>query len=190
MFYYTELKRQRVLQRLSEVELASRARISRLTLRSIESGAGNPTWDSIDAYAKELGFKAELVLVPEQTDIQGEDSIVGVSLLVAQMGFDTWPVYLMNFTDAYRRTGDVRLITLGPVSETPKNLVALFASTVLCLCDELGTDVPSWAKREYFLDEPWFPSDTESLKAMALLESPVFFKKNNIFVLENFLKRA
>ena len=190
MFKYAILKHQRIRQKLSEAELASRAGISRLTLRSIESGHGNPTWDSIHAYSSELGFKADLVLLREQTNIQSEDSIVGVSLLVLQNGFDTWPLYFMNFVDLYRKTCDVRLILLGPVSETPIKLVAFFASTVLCLCDELGVEPPDWAGKNYFLNKPWFPSETESLKAMALLESPIFFRKNNIFVLENFLKRA
>ena len=94
MFKYTSFKKQRVQQKLSEAELALRAGISRLTLRSIESGQGNPTWGSIDGYARELGFTAEVILVPQEGAIQSEDSIVGISLLILQNGFKTWATKL------------------------------------------------------------------------------------------------
>ena len=184
------LKQLRLRQGLSEAELASRSGISRLTLRSIESGSGNPTWDSIDAYAHALGLKAELSLAAHESDLQSEDSILGISLLLLQRGFDAWPICLMNFVDCYRRSLDGRLIALAPASNTPRKYSALFASTVLSLCGEVGSLAPDWAKKDYFMERPWFPSETESLKAMALLESPVFFRKNNIFVLDNFLQRA
>jgi hypothetical protein len=40
------------------------------------------------------------------------------------------------------------------------------------------------------LDSPWFVAGIENLKASALVESPVRFRKRNIFVLANFLERA
>jgi hypothetical protein len=40
------------------------------------------------------------------------------------------------------------------------------------------------------LSEPWFVSGMENLKASALLESPLPFRRNNVFVLGNFLSRA
>jgi len=49
---------------------------------------------------------------------------------------------------------------------------------------------PDWAQKDHCLPEPWFVAEMESLKASALVESPAYYKKNNIFVLENFLKRA
>jgi len=55
---------------------------------------------------------------------------------------------------------------------------------------ELGVESPPWAMRSYYLPEPWFVSEVESLKAMAIQESPLFFRRNNIFVLDNFLSRA
>jgi hypothetical protein len=38
--------------------------------------------------------------------------------------------------------------------------------------------------------KPWFVSEVNSLYAMALFDSPLAFRNNNIFVLENFLNRA
>jgi hypothetical protein len=40
------------------------------------------------------------------------------------------------------------------------------------------------------LEEPWFVTGIENLKAMAIVESPVFFRRRLIFVLENFLSRV
>jgi hypothetical protein len=44
--------------------------------------------------------------------------------------------------------------------------------------------------RPLFLPDPWFVAGIENLKASALVESPVQFRRNNIFVLGNFLSRA
>jgi hypothetical protein len=38
--------------------------------------------------------------------------------------------------------------------------------------------------------DPWFVSGMESLKAIALVESPLPFRLRKIFVLENFLSRV
>lgn len=96
----------------------------------------------------------------------------------------------MNLVDEFRRTLDVRLIFLPPPSELDKSLSAMLSSIVLYLCDEAEIEAPTWAKKRVDLPTPWFVSETESLKAMAILESPLVFRRNNIFVLENFLERA
>ena len=49
---------------------------------------------------------------------------------------------------------------------------------------------PKWAQSMTALNKPWFVSGMESLKASALLESPLGFRAKNIFVHENFLERA
>ena len=58
------------------------------------------------------------------------------------------------------------------------------------LACEAGLPFPDWVTEAVYLDEPWFPSDMQSLKATALLESPLAFRRRNIFVLDNFLQRA
>ncbi len=67
---------------------------------------------------------------------------------------------------------------------------ALINSTACALAAELGEAPPWWAMHPQVLAEPWFVSGMESLKASALLESPIHFRRNNIFVLGNFLSRA
>jgi len=54
----------------------------------------------------------------------------------------------------------------------------------------MGQAPPWWANRPLVLAEPWFVSGMENLKATALVESPVQFRRNNVFVLGNFLSRA
>ncbi len=67
---------------------------------------------------------------------------------------------------------------------------ALINSTACALAAELGEAPPWWATRPLVLPEPWFVSGVENLKASALVESPLAFRRNNIFVLGNFLSRA
>ena len=50
-------------------------------------------------------------------------------------------------------------------------------------------DIQRWEKL-YGLDKPWFVSGFENLKSTALIESPLNFRKRNIFVLGNFLTRV
>ena len=96
----------------------------------------------------------------------------------------------MELVDGFRRTLDPRLLLLPPPPGLPAELHALLASVVLALCWEAGIDPPSWARVRRFLPRPFFPSETESLKASALVESPLAFRRNNIYVLDNFLERA
>lgn len=67
---------------------------------------------------------------------------------------------------------------------------ALLNATACALAAELGQSPPWWAARPLVLPEPYFVSGVENLKASALVESPIEFRRNNVFVLGNFLSRA
>lgn len=67
---------------------------------------------------------------------------------------------------------------------------ALLNATACALASELGEAPPWWAMHPLVLPEPWFVAGVENLKATALVESPLAFRRNNIFVLGNFLARA
>lgn len=77
-----------------------------------------------------------------------------------------------------------------PLQPTDSRLDALLASTAEYLCDELGLEPPGWLATVPACQTPWFVSDMENLKAIALAESPLRFRIRKIFVLENFLSRA
>ena len=97
---------------------------------------------------------------------------------------------MFDFVDAFRRGREKALVDRPPVEELPGRLQALLASTVEALCAELALPPPTWCAGIAGLAEPWFVSGIENLKAMAIAESPVWFRKRGIFVLANFLDRA
>lgn len=179
----------RALAGLSERELASNIGLSRLTIRSIESGLRKSTLQNFDTVCRGLKRKSLFLVVPE-AECVSSSSIVAVSLKIIQTGAESWPIHLMELVDHFRKSLDPRILLLPPVQSLDRKYVALLASTTLMLCEEVGLEPPEWALGERFLEKPWFVSESESLKASALLESPWAFRRNNIFVLENFLRRV
>ncbi len=101
-----------------------------------------------------------------------------------------WKNQLAQFIDDGRRDKEVlRSEPTFPMGDD--RLRALVASTAEALSVERGADsFPQWTAAVLPLGEPWFVAGMESLKAMALVESPVYFRRRNIFVLGNFLARA
>lgn len=67
---------------------------------------------------------------------------------------------------------------------------ALLNATARALANEMHLNYPWWARNNIFLKTPYFVSGVENLKATAIQESGIEFKKNNIFVLGNFLERV
>ena len=182
------IRQQRLALGYSEQEVAQKAGISRLTLRAIESGRGNPTVQTLQQVRASFGKKLEYLAYPEEQSVS-DVSTVAVSMKILNENEESWPIHLMEMVDCFRKTFDLRLLLLPPVFGLKKKIEALMGSTVLFLCNESQLDAPEWATKLIFLEQPWFPSDMENLKAMAILESPWEFRRNNIFVLNNFLER-
>ena len=68
---------------------------------------------------------------------------------------------------------------------------AYLAAVVESLCREVGMRPPAWTeKRRYFLRRPWFAGGLENLKAVLLVESPVPFRRRNLFVSANAMVRV
>jgi hypothetical protein len=67
---------------------------------------------------------------------------------------------------------------------------AIISAAVREVATELNVGVPRWAQKPVWLKSPYFVSGVENLKAFAVLESPLNFRMNNIFVLANFLDRV
>lgn len=183
------LAKLRRAKNLSEREVAAAADIARETLRSCERDPRAVRGDVVDSVAHVLARDVLLAIVPDRP-ARSEVSTVAVSLNIVRDGFESWKIHLMDLVDEFRRSYDVRLLLLPPVSSLDDRLRALMASVCHVLCEEAGIDRPDWVRRQYYLPRPWFVSGVESLKAMAIVESPPEFRGNNIFVLENFLRRA
>lgn len=68
---------------------------------------------------------------------------------------------------------------------------AYLASVAEALCREASLPPPDWTESpRCFLKRPWFAGGLESLKAILLAESPVAFRRRNLFVSANALSRA
>lgn len=100
-----------------------------------------------------------------------------------------WRIELFEFVDEFRKNPSSSLITRRPASKDNK-IYGLVASMVMYLCNECKVTPPDWASKGYWLIHPYFVGDFQSLKATALLESPIEFRGNNIWVLENFMRRV
>ncbi len=177
-------------KRVSQRNMASLAGVSFRTIQLIESGkhdAKLSTWQKI---AASLGYPKEIV-AHSLADIfaQPPDSIAMASERIVEDGEDSWKIWLFNFVDVFRRRKDPAYVTAPPAQDLSKRLQALIASTVETLCDEQDIAIPGWCKYAPILDKPWFVSKMESLKASAIMESPLRFRMRNIFVLGNFLSR-
>lgn len=98
-------------------------------------------------------------------------------------------LYLLEFVDDFRRRLDPKALE-EPFAACDERLDALAAATAEELCREAGIEPPAWIYEIPACPTPWFVSGLESLKAIALVESPVAFRRRKIFVLENFLARA
>ena len=100
-----------------------------------------------------------------------------------------WLIPFMEFVDDFRRTKSASEI-IDPIEPGNERFDALLASTIEYLCHELSLNPPDWVWEVPSCRTPWFVSGVESLKAITLVESPVYFRRRKIFVLGNFLDRA
>jgi hypothetical protein len=100
-----------------------------------------------------------------------------------------WRIPLMDFVDDFRQHRNL-LALQEPFSPRDPALDALLASTAESLCRELNIHPPTWLESVPACPKAWFVSGFDSLRAIALAESPLDFRVRKIFVLENFLSRA
>ncbi len=103
---------------------------------------------------------------------------------------ENWQIAYFDFVDSFLLAKNYLLVNQRPVDGLDLKSLALICSIVMQLCEENKVPFPEWAKLSLELDEPWFISKYKSLRAICLVQSPLFFKRNNIFVGNDFLKRA
>ena len=179
----------RKARNLSERALALAVKLSRGAVRQLSGfGDGNLTLRSINEMAEFFSTDVEVILT--QKNIFSEFSTVAVAYKIERDGFDSWKIHFFDFIDEYRRTLDSRLIVLPPHEGFDQRLTALLAAIVRDLTEQIEITTPSWAAKRLYLATPWFVSEMQSLKASAILESPLPYRANNIFVHDNFLSRV
>ncbi|QQR81044.1 MAG: helix-turn-helix transcriptional regulator [Deltaproteobacteria bacterium] len=178
-------------QGLSQRSLAKKAGISYKSLQLIESGRHNPELATIKKLASALGYPVQALPKYLNHFFQVPvDSISIVSLKILRDGKESWKTHLFDFVDNLRKNPDPTYFQDPPESSLSQELKALIASSVEVLCVELSLSAPWWCDGVAPVENPWFVSGRGNLKAMALAESPGYFRKRNIFVLGNFLSRA
>jgi len=120
----------------------------------------------------------------------GEAASVGaIGDRILADGESSWKGWLAELVDDFRRQPEMTLIASPPPAALPARIRCLLAATVEALCAERGWPAPAWCAAVAPLPTPWFVAGMENLKASALVESPVFFRQRNVFVLGNFLSR-
>ncbi len=102
---------------------------------------------------------------------------------------ECWQIPFMDFVDEFRRT-KASVSLQEPLDGQDERIDALLASTIEYLCAEQGISEPAWVWQVPACRDPWFVAGVENLKATAIVESPVYFRRRKIFVLENFLDRC
>ncbi len=102
---------------------------------------------------------------------------------------------LANFLDEFYSADmrkKTRMIAHFPFSRVRDNKYkAYIAAAVEELSLKNNLEIPAWVfEKKYFLKEPFFVGGLESLKAFLIVESPLPFRRRNIFVSENVLHRV
>ena len=106
---------------------------------------------------------------------------------------------LGDLVDDFRLRAATAEEKLALVSETPawidtpaqEDCNAYWAAMVETLCREAGLRPPAWTESpRCYLHRPWFAGALENLKAILLAESPVAFRRRNLFVSADALTRA
>lgn len=179
------------VRNVSQRSLASLANIAFRSVQLAESGAHNSTIKTLKKIATALGYPQncfEKYLAQFFQQPPESVYISSLSMLTAKPKDCT--NYFFNFIDAARKKHDPTYWTAPPCVDLATKWKALFASGAETLCDELDLEYPEWCGSIFPLTTPLFPAGLESLKASALVESPIHFRKRNIFVLDNFLQRV
>jgi transcriptional regulator with XRE-family HTH domain len=186
-----KLKKFRELKGISQRNLAQLAGVSFRTLQLIEGGQHDPKISTLENIVRALGYPKNIFgEFFDKLFSQAPESIAMISNQILQEGEETWKIHLFNFVDAFRSAKNpTYYIQQAPQNLAPK-MMALLSATVEILCEEKSISPPQWCTQIKDLPEPWFVSGVEYLKPMALVESPLPFRKRNIFVLDNFLNRA
>lgn len=103
---------------------------------------------------------------------------------------EPWQIAYFDFVDSFQATKSELLIIERPADGLELKYLALICSMVMQLSEDAKVSAPDWAKLSLELDEPWFVSKFKNLRAVSLVDSPIFFKRNNIFVGSDFLQRV
>lgn len=171
-------------QKIKDLGIVTVANASGLNKSTVSRYVNSEREYSLENYTKIL----RAVKILEKQKLQGRTSAREATQRVVY-GED-WQIAYFDFVDSFLATQSELLIEDRPVDGLEIKHLALICSITLQLCEENKVRPPEWATLSLELEEPWFISRFQSLRAHCLVESSAYFKRNNIFVGEGFLKRA
>ena len=181
----------RGLRGLSQRALAQRAGLSFRGVQLLESPEHDARVSSLGQVARAFGLpRSGVRRAVSGLLLEPPGSLFCASVRMLEDGERSWRRHLMDSVDAVRRSRSAAELATPPSTDLPARLRALLAGVAETLAVECGAGAPHWTNGVGPLDRPWFVSGYESLKASALVESPVPFRSRNVFVLANFLDRA
>lgn len=176
---------------VSQRALAARAGIAYKSLQLIEGSTHNASLRTLAKLAEALDLSGTAFgrYVAEYFSHPADSVYIASHKLVGRRATN-WKVVLFDWVDAFRCDHDPQRIAEPPINRLDARLRALIAAMVETLCDEAGMAHPPWCAGVPALVRPWFVAGLENVKAMALVESPIHFRKRNVFVLASILERV
>jgi hypothetical protein len=184
VLYYTMDKAKALNRKIKKLGILAVSRVAGLNKSTISRYANGEREYSFANFEKiENSVKAL-----EAHNLRGRTSAREASQRVV-LGED-WRIAYFDFVDSFLATQSELLIESKPVDGLDLKHLALLCSIVMQLCEEAKVPPSGWAKLSLELDRPWFLSKFVGLRAFSLVDSPIFFKRNNIYVGADFLKRT
>ena len=176
---------------LSQRVLAQRAGLSFRGVQLLESPEHDARLSSLERVVHAFGLpRSSVRRAVAGVLLEPPGSLFCASLRILEDGEGSWRHHLMDCVDAVRRSRSAAELETPPAGELPERLRALMAGVAETLTAECCFSAPRWTSSIGPLDRPWFVAGFESLKASALVESPMPFRSRNVFVLANFIERA
>jgi transcriptional regulator with XRE-family HTH domain len=183
--YTKRMKQVKVLnQKIKKIGINHIAKLSGLNKSTISRYVNHEREYSLENFEK---IKSA-VKVFEQKNLRGYTSAREATYRV-YLGED-WRIPYFDFVDSFFTTQSELLLIEKPVDGLNIKSLALICAIVMQLCEDVRVMPPEWATLSIELEEPWFLSKFKNLRAISLVESPLFFKRNNIFIGNDFLQRA
>lgn len=169
------------IKKMGIVAVANVAGINKSTISRYVNGAREYSLENFQKVTEAVKFI-------ERERLRGRTSAREATQRVA-LGED-WQIAYFDFVDSFLATKSDLLLEARPADGLDIRSLALICAIVMQLCEENKIQPPEWAKLSLELEEPWFVSKFKSMRAISLVDSPIYFKRNNIFVGDDFLKRA
>lgn len=174
---------------LSQLALAERAGMSQSMVSAYENGRRQPTTPTLARLLAAAGTRLQLVAQPAAIRT-GAEPIAVVARRIARAlstgdAAGAWR-QLVGFTDDFRSSapgGRGWLVQEPPALLEQSNYNAAIAGLVEYLCAQRRMPVPAWTSEEDRFVQPWwFPAGLPALRARALRDSPISFKRHGVFV--------